>query len=92
MVAEDEVDAEEVNSTYPTKGTQNFGKKTKAIEEPSEEGGASTPNKVHEPWHLRATIAAKSAITKRSVEKEEASRLQQVDNSQTTPSTRNTLS
>ena len=39
MVAEDEVDAEEVNSTYPTKGTQTFGKKTESIEEPSEEGG-----------------------------------------------------
>ena len=37
---------EEVDSTYPTKGTQTFGKKTIAIEEPSEEGEASMPNKV----------------------------------------------
>ena len=90
MVAEDEVEEEEVNSTYPTKGAQNFGKKTKAIKEPSEEGGASTPNKVGKPCHLLATIAAKSAIAKRSAEKEEVSRLQQVDNSQITPQTRTT--
>ena len=46
MVAEDEVEAEEVDSTYPTKGTQNFGKKTETIKELLQEGGASTPNKV----------------------------------------------
>ena len=85
MMAEDEVD-----STYPTKGTQNFGKKTVAIEEPSQEGGAFTPNKVRKPCHLRATIAAKSAIAKRSGEKEEVSRLRQVDNSQITLRMRNT--
>ena len=43
MVDEDEVEAEEVDSTYPTKGTQNFGYKKEAMEEPSQEGGASTP-------------------------------------------------
>ena len=75
MVAEDEVEAEEVNSTYPTKGTQTFGKKTEAIEEPLEEGGASMPNKVSKQYHLLAIIAAKSAIVKRNAEKEEASRL-----------------
>ena len=90
MVAEDEVEAEEVDSTYSTKGTQNFGKKTEAIEEPSKEGGASTPNKVGKPYHLCATIAGKSAIAKRSPEKEEVGRPQQVDNSQITPRTRNT--
>ena len=74
MVAEDEVEAEEVDLTYPTKGTQSFGKKMEAIEEPSQEGGASTPNKVVKPCHLRANIAAKSAIAKRSAEKEEVSR------------------
>ena len=84
MVAEDEVEVEEVDSTYPTKGTQNFGKKTEAIKEPSQEGRASTPNKVGKPCHLRATIAAKSAIAKRSVEKEEVSRPRQVYNSQIT--------
>ena len=90
MVAEDEVEAEEVDSTYPTKGTQNFGKKTEAIEEPLQEGGASTPNKVGNPCHLCAAIAAKLAIAKRSAEKEEVSRPLQVDNSQITPRTRNT--
>ena len=39
MVAEDEVKAEEVDSTYPMKGLHNFGKDTEAIEEPSQEGG-----------------------------------------------------
>ena len=44
MVAKEEVTAvEEVNSTHHTKQTQTF---TEAIEEPSEEGGASTPNMV----------------------------------------------
>ena len=42
MVAEDEVKVEEVDSTYPTKGTQNFSYKKEAIEEPSQEGRAST--------------------------------------------------
>ena len=59
MEAEDEVEAEEVDSTYPTKGTQKFGKKTEAIEEPSEEGGASMPNKVGKQCHLLTIIAAK---------------------------------
>ena len=49
MVAEDEVKEDEVDSTYPTKGTQNFSKKMEAIEEPSEQGGSSTPNKVGKP-------------------------------------------
>ena len=82
MVVEDEVEAEEVDSTYHTKGIHNFGNETEAIEEPSQKGGASTPNKVGERRHLRATIAAKSAIAKRSAEKEELSRPRQVDNSQ----------
>ena len=89
-VVEDEVEEEEVNSTYPAKGTQTFGKKTEAIEEPSEEGGASMPNKVGKQCHLLAIIAAETAIAKRSAEKEEASQLPQADNSQTTPPTPNT--
>ena len=88
MVAEDEVEAEEVDSTYPTKGTQTFGKKMKAIEEPLEEGGTSTLNKIGKPYHLRATIAERLAIANRSAEKKEASRLQQADNSQTMSPTR----
>ena len=75
MVAKDKVEAEEADSTYPTKGTRNFGKKTEAIEEPSEEGEASMPNKVGKAHHLLVVIAAKLAIEKRSAEKEEASRL-----------------
>ena len=90
MVVEDEVEAEEVDSTYPTKGAQTFGKKTEAIEESSEEGGASMLNKVGKQCHLLAIIAAKSVIAKKSVEKEEVSRLPQADNSQTTPPTPNT--
>ena len=90
MVADVEVEAEEVDSTYPTKGTQSFSKKAEAIEEPSQEVGACTPNKVGKPCHLCATIAAKLAITKRSAEKEEVSLPQQVDNSQITPRMRNT--
>ena len=68
-MAEDEVEAEEVDSTYPTKGIHNFSKEMEAIKEPSQEGGASTPNKVGERRHLRATIAAKSAIAKRSTDR-----------------------
>ena len=91
-MAKDKVEAEEVDSIYPMKGVHNFGKDTEVIEEPSQEGGAFTPNKVGERRHLCATIAAKSAIAKRSAEKDEASRLQQAGNSQITPWTRNTLS
>ena len=46
--------------------------------------GASTPNKVGERRYLRATTVAKSAIAKRSAEKEEVSWLRQAANSQTT--------
>ena len=56
-MAEDEVEAEEVDSTYPTMGIKNFSKKTEANEEPLQEGGASMRNKVGKPCHLRATIA-----------------------------------
>ena len=65
MVAEEEVEEEEVDWTYPTKGTQTFNKKTETIKEPSEEGGASMPNKIVKSCHLRATIAERSAIVKR---------------------------
>ena len=81
-MAEEEVTAvEEVNSTHHAKGTQTF---TEAIEEPSEEGGASTPNMVGKRGPQLAIIAAKSATTRRSDRKREVSQLQQVDNSQTT--------
>ena len=61
-----------------------------AIEEPSEEGGASKPNKVGKQGPERATIAAKSATVRRSAEERKVSRLRQVDNLQTTPTTPNT--
>ena len=80
---------EEVDSTYPTKGIQTFGKKTESIEEPSEEGGASMTNKIGKCGPLHAIIVGSSTIAKRSVENKEASRLPQVD-SQTTPPTPNT--
>ena len=52
MLDEDEVTAvEEVDSAHVTKGTQTFGKKMEAIKEPSEEGEASTPNKVSKIGH-----------------------------------------
>ena len=89
-MAEDEVEEEEVDSTYPTKGAQTFGKKTEAIEETSEEGGASMPNKVGKQCHLLATIVGRSTIVKTSAERKEVSRLPQADNSQTMLPTPNT--
>ena len=90
MMAEDEVELEEVDSSYPSKGTQAFGKKMEAIDEPLEDGGASILNKVGKQCHLLAIFVAKLAFAKRSVEKEEISWLQQADNSQTTPPMPNT--
>ena len=67
--------------------------KTEAIEEPSQEGGAG--GSIHakqgrKTMPLRAIIEAKLAIVKRSAEKEEVSRPQQINNSQITLRTRNT--
>ena len=90
MVAEDEVEAEEVDLTYPTKGTQTFCKRTEALEEPSEEGGASMPNKVDKPCHLHAITVGRFTTVKKSAERKEVSRLPQVENSQTAPATLNT--
>ena len=58
-MAEDEVELEEVDSSYPSKGTQAFGKKMEAIDEPLEDGGASILNKVGKQCHLLTIIAAK---------------------------------
>ena len=82
--------AEEGDSAHLMKGTQTFDKKTDAIEEPSEEGGASTLNKVGKPCFLPVTIVERSVIAKRSAKKEEVSQLRQVDISQTTAPTWNT--
>ena len=74
MVGEVEAtEVEEVDTTHPMKGTQTFSKKTEDIEEPSEEGGASTLNKVAKQCHLPTTIVGRSAIAKRSARKEEVS-------------------
>ena len=89
MVDKDEVEAEEVESTYPTRGTQNFGYKKEAMEEPSQEGGVSTPARAIN-TQSNADIAESSAITKKSVERRSANRLPQTDNSQIMPRTRNT--
>ena len=82
MAAEDEVEAQEVDSTYSTKGIQTFNKKMEAIEELSEQGGVML-NKVGKQCHLIAITAEKLAIAKRSAEKEEASRLPQADSTST---------
>ena len=89
MVTEDEVEAEEVDSTYPTKGAHNFGKDKEAIEEPSQEGGASTSARAVK-TQPNVDIAESSAITKKSVERRSANQVPQADNSQITPRTRNT--
>ena len=89
MVAEDEVEAEEVDSTYPTKEIHNLGKETEANEEPSQEGGASTQVRAVK-TQPNADIAESSAITKKSAERRSVNRLPQADNSQITPRMRNT--
>ena len=89
MVDEDQVEAEEVDSTYPTKGTENFGYKKEAMEEPSQEGRASTPAQAVK-TQPNADIAESSATTKKCVERSSANRLPQADNSQIMPRTRNT--
>ena len=92
MVAGHEVEAvEEVDLIHFTKGSQTFDNKTEAIEEPSEEGRASMPNKVGKHGPLLAIIVGRSATAKRSAERKEDSWPPQADNSQTTPPTPNTM-
>ena len=76
------VKVEEVDTTHLMKGTQTFGKKTEAIEENLEEGGASMTNKVGKQCHLFAITAAKPATTKKSAERrgESASTSQKLTN------------
>ena len=83
MVDEDEVEAKEVDSTYATKGTQNFGYKKEGMEDSSQEGGASTPARAVN-TQPNANIAEISAITKKSAERRSANRRPQADNSQIT--------
>ena len=83
MVDEVEVEAEEVDSTYPTKRTQNFGYKKEAIEEPSQEGGASTPARAVK-TQPNADIAENSTTTKKSAERRSVNQLPQADNSRIT--------
>ena len=92
---EEDADEREVDSAKdkaaevrPTT-TPNFGHKTEANEEPSQEGGASTPVRVVK-TQPHPNIVESSAITKKSAERRSANRLPQADNSQITPRTRNT--
>ena len=64
----------------PTKTTPNFGHKTKAIEEPSEEGGTSILARANK-TRLNVDIAENSATTKKSAKRRSANRLPQADNS-----------
>ena len=77
---------DEADEAQLTKTTRNFGIKTEAIEEPSEEGGASIPVRANKP-RSNAVIAEKSATMKKSAERRSASRLPQADNSPITPPT-----
>ena len=74
---------DKVDEVRPTTTTPNFGRKTEAIAEPSEEGGASTPA-----WVVKtqpnADIAESLAFTKKSAERRRKNRLPQADNSRIT--------
>ena len=70
--------------------TPNFGYKKEAMEEPSQEGGVSTPARVVK-TQPNAGIAENSATTKKSVETRCGNRPPQADNSRitrTTPTTK----
>ena len=80
----DEREAESVKDkaaeVRPTTTTPNFGRKTEANKEPSQEGVVSTPARAVN-TQPNADIAESSAITKKSVERRSANRLPQADNS-----------
>ena len=67
----------------PITTTPNFGRKTEANEEPSQEGGVSTTARAVK-TQPNVDIAENSATTKRSAERRCVNRLQQADNSRTT--------
>ena len=77
---------EEADEVRITKTTPNFGRKTEAIEEPSEEGGAFIPVRADK-TRPNANIAKNSATTKKSAERKSTNRLPQADNSQITCTT-----
>ena len=56
---------DKADEVRPTKTTPNFGCKTEAIEEPSEEGGASIPARADK-TQPNADIAENSTTTKKS--------------------------
>ena len=88
-MAEQEADSakdEAADEVRLTTTTPKFGNKTEAIEEPSEEGGASIPVRVDK-TRSNAVIAEKSATMKKSAERRSVSRLPQADNSPITPPT-----
>ena len=64
----------------PTTTTPNFGRKTEAIEEPSEEGGASILARADK-TQPNADIAENSVTTKKSAERRSVNRLPQANNS-----------
>ena len=71
---------DKVDEVRPTKTTPNFGYKTEAIEEPSEEGGTSIPARTNK-TRPNADIAENSATTKKSVERRSVNTLPQAHNS-----------
>ena len=82
--------ADEADKARFTKTTHNYGNKMEAIEEPSEEGGATIPVRVDK-TRSNADIAEKSAIAKRSAERRCVSRRPQADNSRITQPTPTTM-
>ena len=74
---------DEADKVRITKTTPNFGRKTEAIEEPSEEGGASILARADK-TQPNADIAENSATTKKSAERRSVNRLPQANNSQIT--------
>ena len=74
---------DEADKVRLTKTTPNFGRKTKAIEEPSEEGGSSIPVRADK-TRPNADIAENSATTKKSAKRRSMNPLPQADNSRIT--------
>ena len=74
---------DKADKVRPTKTTPNFGRKTEANEEPSQEGGVSTPARVVK-TQPNVDIAENSATTKKSAERRYGNRLPQADNSRIT--------
>ena len=74
---------DKTDEVRPTTTTPNFGRKTEAIEEPLQEGGASIPARADK-TQPNADIAENSATAKKSVERRSVNRLPQANNSRIT--------